>query len=817
MHLAPPRRKTLFPGLFQTLIAPRRKTWLLLIRVILCLLALFDGPSAGWATELPLTAAERAFIARGEDIVLGTDESWMPYVVVDEDGRLTGHDVELIERINQLTGLRISLKVGTWRTLIEQARRREIDGLSAGGVHPEREAFLKFSDIYFSINKMLLVRSDNPSDILTAKDLVGKTIAIHRDNLVDEKIAQRFSKSTILPTDTVDAMINAVVSGEADATFGNGATLFVADHIGLPYLRIAFPLPDKLELAFGIRKDWPELVGILNKALAAIPALERTQLRNKWFVGSELASSEGVVRTLALSTEERAYLASKNVLRFCSDPNWMPVEGVDAQGRHQGIAGDYLQLIAEKLGIRIERHPTRNWRETLAAAQDGACDVLPAATYTDARATYLDFTRPYLDLPLVVATGREPLYIDTLEQLGSAPIGVVADYATNDILRRAYPEAHLIPVADLGTALRQVADNRLVAVIDLLPTIGYEILNRKMLDVTITGTLAERMPLSMAVRKGDTLLRTILQRALDSIPEGQRVMLANRWLRVRSERTLEYGPLVQTGLAAISMILIFWIWQRRKMHRSERARADAEREADERREYLAHVSHELRTPISAILGLSELLSQTDLTPQQRKWTDRIQVTGDHLLETFNAVLEYSLTDTHVVELERRSFRVNALLDPMEAQFAHKAKERGLTLSIDCRIDREQELEGDPVRILQIIGNLLDNALKFTRQGHVRLTLDHTDTPRRSLTVIVEDTGIGISPDQQEAIFRPFVRLKSTDHPSRTGHGLGLAITRQLVHAMGGTIRVSSSPGHGSRFECQLPLLSPIHNNAVSTK
>ena len=784
---------------------------------LLGLAALTLIPPPGSAAELDLTAAERAFIARHPDVVLGTDESWMPYVVKQADGRLTGHDVELIARINALTGLRLRLKVGVWRDLIEQARRREIDGLSAGGIHPEREVFLNFSDIYFSINKMLLVRSDNPGRILTPEDLAGKTIAIHRGNLVDEKIARRFTDSTILPTETVEAMLAAVVSGEADATFGNGATLFVADRIGLPYLRIAFPLPDKLELAFGIRKDWPELVSILNKALAAIPAVERTQLRNKWFVGSEVASSEGVVRTLALSTEERTYLNAKQELRFCIDPQWMPIEGVDAQGQYQGIASDYLQLVAEKLAIPLRRHPTRDWRETLEAAQNGQCDLLPAAMRTEARAAYLDFTRPYLELPLVVATGREPLYIDNLKQLGTAPVGVLADSAIGDILQRAYPDARLTRVADLGQGLRQVADNRLIAMVDLLPTIGYEILNRKMLGVTITGTLEQRMALAMAVRKGDTRLLAMVQRALDSIPEGQRVLLANRWLRVRSEQTRDYGPLVEVGLAAIALILMLGVWQRRRIRRSERARARAEREAQARREYLAHVSHEVRTPINAILGLSQLLAQSELNPQQRRWSDRLQVTVDHLLDTFNAVLEYSFTDSHVIQLDRQAFRLGDVIDRIEAQFAHKASERGLALHIHCRIDRECRLEGDLVRLLQVIGNLLDNALKFTDEGQVSLTLEQPAGPTGPLGLIVEDTGIGIPADQQEAIFQPFTRIRSTDQAVRAGHGLGLAITRQLVQAMGGTLSLQSEPGGGSRFECRLPLIASIGDETLGAE
>jgi signal transduction histidine kinase len=466
------------------------------------------------------------------------------------------------------------------------------------------------------------------------------------------------------------------------------------------------------------------------------------------------------------------------------------------------LTGQYLHWVSDKLGIPVSRHPTADWRETLAAAQAGQCDLLPAVMRTEARAAYLDFTRPYLDLPLVVATaGADPLYIDDLHQLDGKPIGVVAGYATHDLLKQAYPHAKLVAVRDLDRGLRQVSNRQLSALVDLLPTIGYALLAQGSMAVKITGTLPQQMAFSMAVRKGDTRLLAMLQRALDSLPASQRVLLSKRWLKVRSEQTTDYGLLVQSALAMALLLVVLWSWQRHRLRRLDQARAKAEREAHTRREYLAHVSHELRTPINAILGLSQLLGTSALNPQQRQWNERLQVTVDHLLETFNAVLEYSLTDAHVLQLDPQPFQLGELRTRIEAQFCDKAASRGLALRMACAADPESWLEGDVVRLLQVIGNLVDNALKFTTQGRVTLTLEPVGD---QLRMVVEDTGIGIPAAQQEAIFQPFVQIKAGNRTPRAGNGLGLAITRQLVAAMGGTLMLTSAPGQGSRFECRVP-------------
>jgi len=230
-----------------------------------------------------LTPKELAFIKNHPKIVLGTEKAWKPYVIVKKDGTISGYDADVLKRINEVSGSNFVLEAGDWDKMQTKAKAKEIDGLSTGGIHDERKTYLNFSDIYISMRKMLIVSKENPKNIQTLHDLNGKIIAIHKSNLVDEKTVQKFPNSKTIRLDTVEEVITSVTTGKADAMFGNGATFYLANELGLPYLKRVARLDESLDLAFGVRKDWPEAIGIINKSLDYIGEHKLLELKNKWF------------------------------------------------------------------------------------------------------------------------------------------------------------------------------------------------------------------------------------------------------------------------------------------------------------------------------------------------------------------------------------------------------------------------------------------------------------------------------------------------------------------------------------------------------
>ena len=239
----------------------------------------------------------------------------------------------------------------------------------------------------------------------------------------------------------------------------------------------------------------------------------------------------------------------------------------------------------------------------------------------------------------------------------------------------------------------------------------------------------------------------------------------------------------------------------------ELARDEAIEASNTKSEFLARMSHEIRTPLNGVLGMAEVLRSTSLSGRQAAITDTIQRSGRTLLELINDILDFSKIEAGKMQLMPVESDLRSLLEDTMATFAMQAENKG----VDLRLQVEPPLEGsvwlDPVRVRQVLNNLLDNALKFTLEGSVTLSVHGEQTSRGTLLTefAVTDTGIGIEPELLQVIFDSFAQADSGTTRRFGGTGLGLTICRQLVELMGGHIGVSSEPNEGSRFVFTLDL------------
>src|SRR5580658_931618 len=223
--------------------------------------------------------------------------------------------------------------------------------------------------------------------------------------------------------------------------------------------------------------------------------------------------------------------------------------------------------------------------------------------------------------------------------------------------------------------------------------------------------------------------------------------------------------------------------------------------------FLANMSHEIRTPMNAILGFSQLmLRDRDLTPRQSQYLGTINRSGEHLLALINDILEMSKIEAGRTTLNLSTFDLPVLLKDLEMMFRIRTDEKKLSFSVEMIGEVPQFIVTDINKLRQVFINLLGNAVKFTEQGGVgvRVSADRQDAKGPFLLVEIEDTGPGISPDDQDKLFRQFEQTK-TGQQAGTGTGLGLAISREFVRLMGGDITLSSQVGRGSVFVIRLPL------------
>lgn len=236
------------------------------------------------------------------------------------------------------------------------------------------------------------------------------------------------------------------------------------------------------------------------------------------------------------------------------------------------------------------------------------------------------------------------------------------------------------------------------------------------------------------------------------------------------------------------------------------ARDEAESANRSKSDFLAVVSHELRTPLSGINGMTELLAETELNVDQRELLTSLQTSIEGLHDILNDILDLSKIEANRMELEPLPFAPRQLLATVLTPYQLQARRKGL--SLDYRVAEEcpEILVGDSGRLRQILLNLVVNALKFTHQGGITvdLSIASQESSRVELLVVVEDSGIGMSPETCARLFQPYTQADLATRREYGGTGLGLTITRRLTELMGGAIQVTSRLGSGSRFQVCIP-------------
>lgn len=243
---------------------------------------------------------------------------------------------------------------------------------------------------------------------------------------------------------------------------------------------------------------------------------------------------------------------------------------------------------------------------------------------------------------------------------------------------------------------------------------------------------------------------------------------------------------------------------------SERVQAEqALVEASQRKdEFLANMSHELRTPLNVVIGIANLLkSMSDLPPKAVKYVDTLKTSGDHLLTLINDLLDFARLESGLIQIEKIDFDLVGLVNTVASLSGVKAQEKGLELHVDIAPDLQRHFIGDPLRVQQVLTNLVSNAIKFTEAGSVRLLVQgayQADAPSTAVTFKVIDTGIGIAGDKIASVFEKFTQADASITRKYGGSGLGLAISKECVVQMGGEIAAHSDIGVGSTFTVVLP-------------
>lgn len=793
--------------------------------VLLCIGLLFAGTLAAAETGPDvLTPTEQAWLAEHSEIVLGVGEEWAPAVVKEANGRFGGFAFDHIDLLNQKLGTTLRLEAGPWHAMVEKAETGRLAGLTLSAPVEARKAHFLFTQPFHAVQYFIYLRTGQPMPDDGINGFQGQRVGYLKGLLYLRNLLATHPAIEAMPLESTEALAQALLKGDVDAAL---------DSYGLEYWRVSHGmlgftpmrmLPEsQTNLVVSIRKDWPELIEILNKGLAAITREEMAELYRRWF-GQDYLSR--IAPQAALTAEEQAWLSEHPVLRAGIDPHWAPVEFSDQVGVAQGISPTYLKRLEKILGVRFKIAMGLSWGEALRRLKDGTLDVLPAMAATPERRRAYLFTDPYLSFPAVIFSAADIAYLGNLDALKGKIVAVVRDEATHAWLREKWPELQLLPVADTREALHKMAAGEAFAFVGNLVTTSYYIGQSGLTRIKVVGETPYVYQLGMGVRRDWPMLAGILQKGLDAIPKSERDAIYHDWISIQYQHHVDYGTLwTVLTLAALALFVIVY-WNRRLAlevsHRREaeaaltQAKQQAEAANRAKSAFLANVSHELRTPLTAVLGFASLLRGKVLSEKDQGYLEAIRAAGKSLSQLIDDILDLSRIEADKIELRTRPVEPRALLRDLERMFGHAAKAKGLGLRVTVGEEVPTALLGDEIRLRQILVNLIGNAIKFTDTGHVEVrATGQEEGGNFHLRVAVADTGPGIPPDQQEEIFHLFTQRRGQDHARYGGAGLGLSICRRLAALMGGEIQLASAPGRGSTFTLVLPSLTITHRAAVT--
>ncbi len=776
-----------------------------------------------------LTDAERAWIETHPHIAMGIDAGWPPYVINNPDGHVTGIEADLLARINALTGLNLRIEQGVWKDIVERAKRREIDGLLCLTYQKEGEPYFLFSDPTYSTYRNVFARKSDLTVYRDMASLAGKRVGHQAGNAPEEKLLKSYPNVVIVPKAKNADLLDALLRGEVDAVLSGADFNYLLLERTVTEIGVAFfPPESELVRRYAVRKDWPELQAIINKALAAIPTEDRLAITERYI--GHIRRGKHLGPELALTDAERRWLADKHTVRVrVSD--WPPY--MFSGPAPSGMSVDYLDAIAKRFGFAVEYVPDRiGWSESMrdVKGERRHFDLLLTMHRSPEREKDFALTADYLRMPWAIYARKDGAFISGLDSLKGKTVAAEKGYFMTDKLKAEHPDIHIAEVSRSEDALRAVSTGQADAYVGNLVNAGFLIRELGLANLVVAApTPYGDHTQAMAIRKDWPELASLIDKGLAAMSPSERDAISAKWNPQKAMWRMDYTLMWQVVAVAALVLLAFLYWNRtlaREIARRQRIEAELRSsetelkasEAELRRSrdaaesancaksmFLANMSHELRTPLNAVLGFSEMLARDrNATEDQKQKLGIINRSGGHLLAMINDILDLSKIEAGKTELLDEPFDLPRLLEDSATMIRARAESRGIALTVDIASNIERFVTADAGKLRQILINLLGNAVKFTRQGHVALrALTRLEEGRTWLEVEIEDTGSGIPQESLESIFQPFVQVHSA--MENQGTGLGLAITRSFVEMMGGLIVAASTPGRGSVFRVRLPL------------
>ncbi|WP_192954762.1 response regulator [Gallaecimonas mangrovi] len=779
-----------------------------------------------------LTDKQKQWLDQHRSIRLGIDPSWLPIEGFSKQNEYVGVGSEYINWLSTLLNVQMKPVKGlSWAQALAAYKEGKVDLFPAMTPSAERRKDYLFTDPYQTLPMVLITRAKAPF-IAGLNDLKGKKVAVVQGYVTQEYLQQDYPSIEVVGFSNLEKALAAVSGGDVAAAFDNQAavTYNIRQH-QFHNLKIAATTPYSFKLAMAVRKDWPQLIPILNKALAQLTddqrqsfydrwvnvrTTEQTNWQLVWLITLGIFAIAAVIvavilfanRKLAKEVAQRVkaqhdITAIKADLQNIFDSAQVGIVLVDEQlhivrcnksltgllgyaGPSTLVGWSFPKLFAEKnisfkdLNQQIRQQGQFQFDHQLCTADNNpiwcSLSAKPLSSESDLQGILWVVENISQRKEIELARQSRLMFQSALIDTIPYPIFIKGTNGQFVGFNQAYEAAYGVNRDDL---------------------IGKTVLDLTYLDQQDRQAFHEE-DMALIRRQGSTS-REIVQRFAD----GQEHQVLY-W--VRGFGLADGRP---AGLVGVIVDVTELKIAQEKAEQATKAKSD----------FLANMSHEIRTPMNAILGMNHLALRTDLTDKQRDYLGKIDIAAKALLRIINDILDFSKIEAGQMSLEKTDFSMEKVLENMANLVQLNIDKKGLELLFDIGSDVPDHLVGDPLRLGQVLTNLVNNAVKFTEKGEIVVAIQRESTSHNQVTLrfTVTDTGIGMSQEQLSRLFQSFSQADNSTTRRYGGTGLGLVICKRLAGLMGGSTGVESELGKGSTFWFTAQLALPqVQEHKVTT-
>ncbi len=770
---------------------------------------------------LRLSSAERQWLDKHKIIRFTGDPNWLPYEAFDQQGNYIGIVADHLKLIEQKLGIKVKVTpTQSWTESVTKVKQGEIDVLSETS-DSNLKAQLTFTQDYISSPVIIVMRNDEDY-VADINQIKRKKIAVIKAYGYVPEIIKEYPDLDFHIVDTVQDGLTAVSTGKIDALI---ATLAQASYhisgLGINNIRIVGKTEFNTKLAFGMTREFAPLIPLFNRALSSISQGEQQQIFDAWgkqkyaekidykllaktialfliIIATIIFWNRKLAKEIALRKEIEAQTqalidviplqiivstAEGNILT--ANPEALSHYKIDKEEIDRYNMSDFYEDINDRQVLLNELTKNGKVEQKIIKFKklDGAIrsmmvSIMPV-NYNNQNAFLsiaLDLTER---LEMEAEINRNNFFSDiALELTGSGYWHV--DYSDPDYYFQSERTAKL-----LGEPLKE--DGR------------YHLQNEwfsRLLeaDPETAETTMERYQGAIDGKYS----------SYDSIypykrPIDDKVI----WLHAAGKVVRDENGKIQHMYGAYQDITLL----KKAEETLAQAKQDAETANQAKSEFLANMSHEIRTPMNAIIGFTELLNEQITDSRLKSYVKTIQSAGNNLLVLINDILDLSKIEAGKLYIEKTACNPHDLFTEVGNIFMLKMQEKNIDFILDIDPMIPQVLLLDATRLRQVLLNLIGNAVKFTDHGVIRIKASVANKnkilSKLDLIIDIEDTGIGISDDQQKRIFKEFEQSSGQDLKQFGGTGLGLSISKRLVEMMGGKILLKSTLGEGSIFTIKL--------------